>query len=90
MVLGKPVPPDRMLKLLGTVGGRITVLRHAAGMTQWDLAEKVHVSQSLVSLWERNRVPPDADAVKRLAKVLKSTQSFLLNNPVISDTEAAA
>lgn len=47
--------------------------RKAAGMTQKDLAKKMKVDQSAVSLWESNKTKPMKKTWKRLAKVLGCT-----------------
>lgn len=89
VILGKPIPNDRLLNLLKTPGGRIAVARHALGLSQWDLAEKVHRSQALISLWERGRVTPDAEDLRLLAKALRCTQSYITTDPVVLDETAA-
>ncbi|WP_207918433.1 helix-turn-helix domain-containing protein [Saccharopolyspora karakumensis] len=44
--------------------------RAASGLTQPQLAERVHVDQSAVSRWENDRAVPARDAVERLDEVL--------------------
>lgn len=44
--------------------------RAASGLTQPQLAERVHVDQSAVSRWENDRAVPARDLVERLDEVL--------------------
>ena len=83
VILGKPIPVEQVIALSKTLGGRIAIARHAAGMSQWDLCAKVHVSQPLISLWERNRVAPDDAAVRLIAKATGCTVSYLTTAPVV-------
>lgn len=46
-----------------TLGARITELRKNKGMTQRDLAEKMHITDKAVSKWERNVSRPDIDSI---------------------------
>lgn len=47
--------------------------RLKAGMTQMQLANKVNVDQSTVSLWESGKIKPLRKIRKRLARVLGCT-----------------
>ena len=48
-------------------------LRSAAGLTQAQLAKKMNVDQSTVSLWESGKNNPQKKCHKKLAKVLGCT-----------------
>lgn len=48
-------------------------LRTAAGLTQAQLAKKMNVDQSTVSLWEAGKTKPLQKCHKKLAKVLGCT-----------------
>lgn len=52
--------------------------REQAGMTQQELAKKMNVSQSAVSLWESKKTTPLKKTWKKLAKVLGCTVDELL------------
>ncbi len=53
-------------------GGRfIRDRREAVGLTQAQLAAGLHVSQSLVSLWEQGKAVPAGEKLRPLAEVLK-------------------
>lgn len=56
----------------------IKELRIAAGMTQAQLAKKMNVDQSAVSLWESGKTAPMRKLHKKLAKVLGCTVEELL------------
>lgn len=53
-----------------TLGARIAELRKNKGMTQRDLAEKMHITDKAVSKWERNVSRPDIDSIPLLAETL--------------------
>ena len=53
-------------------------LRLKAGLTQVELAKKMHVDQAAVSRWESGETKPLRKNHKRLAKVLGCTVDELL------------
>ena len=77
VVLGRDLTPQQAIILLNTLGGRIAFKRHEHNVTQEWLAEKVNVSQSLVSRWERNRERPLHDSMVKLAEALQTTREWL-------------
>ena len=54
-----------------TFGEQLTDARKAAGMTQEELAQTVHVTRTTVSSWERGRTAPDLDTVRLLSQTLR-------------------
>ena len=52
-----------------TIGGFIAALRKANGMTQKDLAERLHVSDKTVSRWERDDGAPDLAVIPVIAEI---------------------
>ena len=52
------------------LGNYIAARRKELGMTQANLAEKIHVTDKAVSRWERGVGLPDIDNLERLAKAL--------------------
>ena len=52
------------------LGQMITSLRKEHGMTQANLAEKMNVTDKVVSKWERDQSCPDVGSLPRLAEVL--------------------
>jgi len=62
------------------LGGRIERARRALGITQKDLAERMGVSQSLVSRWERAEITPPGDVLAPLARALRVSVAYLLGS----------
>ncbi len=61
-----------------TIGAFIAALRKARGMTQKDLAERLHVSDKTVSRWERDENDPDLALIPVLAEIFEVTCDELL------------
>lgn len=59
-------------------GNQIAARRKALGMTQKDLAEKLHVTDKAVSKWERGLNFPDLGLMEALAEALETTPATLL------------
>ncbi|MCL2085065.1 MAG: helix-turn-helix domain-containing protein [Oscillospiraceae bacterium] len=53
-------------------------LRRLNNMTQDELAEKLSVSRSAVSMWEIEASKPDSENVRRLADIFNITIDYLL------------
>ena len=53
-----------------TIGGNLKKLRVAQGLTQDQLAEKLHVTRQAVSNWERNVSHPELDQLEAIAAAL--------------------
>ena len=49
---------------------QLTAARKAAGMTQEELSESVHVARNTISNWEHGRTQPDLDTIRLLGQVL--------------------
>lgn len=60
------------------VGEKIATLRKEKGMTQVELAEKLHVTNRAVSKWENGLNFPDLSLMEPLAETLGVTVSELL------------
>ncbi|MBR5868601.1 MAG: helix-turn-helix domain-containing protein [Clostridia bacterium] len=66
-------------------------LRAARGMTQAQLADRLHVVRQTVSKWEKGLSVPDADLLSRLAEALDTTVSVLLGETLTpADTPTVA
>ena len=63
-------------------GARLAELRKAAGLSQYDLADLVGVSQSAIAFWEVSDTPPRSSALPKLAKALGVRMEDLLNGDV--------
>ncbi len=61
-----------------TLGARITGLRKDRGMTQQELAERLKVSQPVVSDYENDVIRIPADVVVELAKILNASTDEIL------------
>ena len=55
-------------------------LRKSRGMTQEELAVRLNVVRQTVSKWEKGLSVPDAEMLQRIAQVLDTTVTELLDN----------
>ena len=62
----------------------LKALRKAKGLSQEELAARLHVVRQTVSKWEKGRSVPDADLLIRLAEELDATSAALLGPEVAS------
>ena len=60
------------------LGDNIVALRKKMGLSQQELAERIHVVRQTVSKWEKNLSVPDAAALVALADALDVTTAALL------------
>lgn len=72
-----------------TIGGFISALRKANGMTQKDLAERLNVSDKTVSRWERDDGAPDLAVIPVIAEIFNVTCDELLRGERRSSVERA-
>ena len=61
-----------------TLGGRITALRTARGMSQAELAEQLEVSRQSVSKWETDASVPELDKLVKMAALFTVTLDELV------------
>ncbi len=59
-------------------GDRITRLRKERGITQYDLADMLDISQNQVSRYERSAMNPGIDTLVRIANCFDTTTDYLL------------
>lgn len=64
-----------------TIGTHLKKCRTAQGLTQEDLAQRLHVTRQTVSSWERNRSHPDLDQLAAIAAALDTEVTVLLYGP---------
>lgn len=57
-------------------------LRKQKGLSQEELAERLHVVRQTVSKWEKGLSVPDADLLIRIAEILETSVSTLLGDTV--------
>ena len=60
-----------------SLGDRITELRKACGLSQYELASALEVSRQAVSKWENGQSSPDAANLIRLAEILDTDIEYL-------------
>ena len=70
-----------------TTGGLIARRRKEKGMSQGDLAERLHVTDKAVSRWETGRGMPSVELLEPLAEALGLTVSELLSGRELTPEE---
>ena len=75
---------------LTKVGAFITSLRKSQGLTQKELAEKLNVTDSAVSKWERGSSLPDVTLMVPLCEMFGISITELMNGETIAAQEVAA
>ena len=70
-----------------TIGNNIKKLRIKKGLTQKDLADKIHVTFQAVSRWENNLVEPSIDILNELTKILDCSLDELFGNDTKENLE---
>lgn len=63
------------------VGRNLKRLRQRSGLTQDDLAERLHVTRQAVSAWETGKNQPDAETLTALAEALGTDIRELIYGP---------
>ena len=66
----------------------LQALRKAKGLSQEELAERLHVVRQTVSKWEKGLSVPDADLLIRLAEVLGTSVSELLGEQAPTEEQS--
>jgi len=56
-------------------------LRKNTGLSQAQLAAKLHVHQTAISLWEKDEYTPNADGLAKLAEFFNVTVDYILGSP---------
>lgn len=69
-----------------TLGKRLTVARNNSGMTQSEVANRLHVSSQAVSFWERDENAPDLFKLPELADLYGVTTDWLLRGETPDET----
>ena len=62
------------------LGENIKLARESKGMSQQQLADRLHVVRQTVSKWENNLSVPDADLLKEISVILGVDINFLLDD----------
>jgi transcriptional regulator with XRE-family HTH domain len=69
-----------MEELKAVFAANLISLRQKAGLTQAELADRLHYSDKSVSKWERAEALPDAAVLKSLSGIFGVTVDFLLES----------
>ncbi len=69
-----------------TIGQNIAFLRKQAGLTQTELADRLHVSHQAISQWERAETLPDILTLPALAEIFGKQVGVILG---VEETDAA-
>lgn len=69
------------------LGENIKTLRKNKGLTQEELAARLHVVRQTVSKWEKGLSVPDAELLQRLAEELEVNVEELLGAPIEPETD---
>lgn len=64
------------------LGDRIKALRIEKNITQQQLADLLAVGKSTIGMWETNKREPDLETIRRIAEILDTPMTFLLNDIV--------
>lgn len=67
------------MEFKAVVAENLKTLRAGAGLTQNELAEKLHYSDKAVSKWERGESLPDLQVIKTLADMYGVSVDYILN-----------
>lgn len=73
-----------------TIGGFISALRKANGMTQRELAQRLNVSDKTVSRWECDESAPDLSLIPVIAEIFNVTCDELIRGQRKSPEERAS
>ena len=60
------------------IGNKISQLRKLSGMTQEQLAEKLHVSRQTISKWEAGTTMPDLESVVTISRMFQVPLDYLM------------
>lgn len=64
-------------------GENIRTIRKEQGLSQEELAERIHVVRQTVSKWEKGLSVPDAELLEALSEALETPVSVLLGENVV-------
>ncbi len=69
------------------LGENIKTLRKQAGMSQEELAIRLHVVRQTVSKWENNLSVPDADLLQQMAELFEVKADALLGAQILAEPD---
>lgn len=59
---------------------KIRELRNRAGLTQKELAEKLHKSESAIRMWELGKSEPDLQSINELAEIFNVSVDYIIGD----------
>ncbi|MCP3659723.1 MAG: helix-turn-helix transcriptional regulator [Bacteroidetes bacterium] len=65
---------------MSSFGKKLRECREAKDLSQNEVAKLLSTNHSIIGKYERDEVKPTIDVIKKLAKVLETTSSFLLGD----------
>lgn len=65
------------------LGENIRTIRKEQGLSQEELAERIHVVRQTVSKWEKGLSVPDTELLEALSEALETPVSVLLGENVV-------
>ncbi|MDM8279679.1 helix-turn-helix transcriptional regulator [Ligilactobacillus agilis] len=63
------------------IGYRVSELRKQAGMSQFQLAKVLHIGQSTLAMYEKNKRKPSLEMLSAIADYFNVTTDYLLGRP---------
>lgn len=69
------------MAFIDTIGTRIIELRQKTGMTQAELARRMHLTRSSVNSWEQDLTCPSIDSLCSLAQIFHVSVDYLIGFP---------
>jgi len=66
--------------VMDNVSSNIKRLREKLGMSQEDIAQKMHIARPVISNWERGKGEPSTSQLTRLAQILNVSLDVLVHN----------
>ena len=70
-----------------TVGERIRLKRKSMGLSQEELAERMHVTAALISNYENDKVDIKSSVMRELAENLNTSVAYLIDGDPEIDTD---
>ncbi len=70
-----------------TVGERIRLKRKSMGLSQEELAERMHVTAALISNYENDKVDIKSSVMRELAENLNTSVAYLMDGDPEIDTD---
>ena len=71
-------------------GENLKTLRKNKGITQEELAARLHIVRQMISKWEKGQSVPDAEMLARLAEIFEVPVSQLLGSQIEPDAQPDA